>query len=495
MSTYTSIDYNILRSIIVSAAISKLEAIVTSNLSATASAVEFWLDNGADAEQAADWGDLIWRCTPSYVADLVKAMRSNGSTARQNARKHLCHTHNQAVYLDVLLTMVNGQVCSSKEYAGSSYGEGGLEKRVYREHLNPDYRATRPSKHYLHMEQEGVEPHIVPLTVFPDRQPLEVVVLAESIMADIFGAHSSRFNHDHRHPLLPEARFGGGLNVIEPLMTEGHYDWMAARVEASRYSLYRKVLEGGYFPIWRHVNHPHRNRPYIQYGFRVSQLKVLIDAAAVHALMLDDQSTEVFVSFEVAHEGTMHPCKWAEKAIDSDDGSKIAIKLTAGALSAYIHSPGTTAVATANAFHDWLLGKLVDVSKMEERHWGSDRNPFMGPYAETVLAETWEDYFADPLGRIVLRDQGSPLPLPRWKYRPSANRRHIREILTELHTASQPHDRWRLVFPWNDDDPIPDTFAGRVELYLGHELRFERIPDALELPEGQLAPMRHGRST
>lgn len=409
--------------------------------------------------------------------------------------KNLCHTHDQCAYLDVLLEIVNGVVVASKSYAGSTYGQGGCEKRVYREHLNPDYRATRPSQHYFYMEQEGVVPHLVPVTRFKDRQPKEVVILAETIMADIFGSHISRFNQEHRHPLLPEARFGEGLNVIEPLMTEGHYDWMAARVEASRYTLFRKVLEGGYFPIWRHINHPHRVRPWIQYGFRVSQLKVLIDAKAVHALMLDVESSEVFVSFEVAHEGSTHPCQWAEKAIDTDDGSKIGIKLTVGALSSYIHSPGTTAVATANAFHDWLLGKLVDVSKMDERHWGSDRNPFMGPYAETVLAATWEDYFADPQGRIVLRDQGTPLRLPRWQFRPSAGRRHMGDILKELNAPWLPTDRWRLVFPWKDDDPIPDTFSGRERLYLGHELRFERIPGALELPEGQLPLMRRGRFT
>ncbi|KEQ89952.1 hypothetical protein M438DRAFT_351297 [Aureobasidium pullulans EXF-150] len=403
----TGITHYSLRSIIVSAAIQKLEAVVTSNLSAPAGTVEFWLDNGATAEQAADWGDLIWQNTPSYVADLINhyATEWKNSKADLDSVKNLCHTHDQCAYLDVLLEIVNGVVVASKSYAGSTYGQGGCEKRVYREHLNPDYRATRPSQHYFYMEQEGVVPHLVPVTRFKDRQPKEVVILAETIMADIFGSHISRFNQEHRHPLLPEARFGEGLNVIEPLMTEGHYDWMAARVEASRYTLFRKVLEGGYFPIWRHINHPHRVRPWIQYGFRVSQLKVLIDAKAVHALMLDAESSEVFVSFEVAHEGSTHPCQWAEKAIDTDDGSKIGIKLTVGALSSYIHSRGTTAVATANAFHDWLLGKLVDVSKMDERHWGSDRNPFMGPYAETVLAATWEDYFADPQGRIVLRDQ------------------------------------------------------------------------------------------
>ncbi|CAD0030202.1 unnamed protein product [Aureobasidium pullulans] len=67
----TGITHYSLRSIIVSAAIQKLEAVVTSNLSAPASTVEFWLDNGATAEQAADWGDLIWQNTPSYVADLI----------------------------------------------------------------------------------------------------------------------------------------------------------------------------------------------------------------------------------------------------------------------------------------------------------------------------------------------------------------------------------------------------------------------------------------
>ncbi|KAG9956877.1 hypothetical protein KCU61_g9504, partial [Aureobasidium melanogenum] len=521
MSGYTPITYDDLRGIIVDSAVKKCGGMLNGELDTIESTREFWCeqcgcDEASGKAVAERWGALIWLSTPSYVADLVNGYAKEwvGCKDQLGSLLDTCRTAKQGCYLDVQLEFgsdhSDDEPISSSTYGGSAFGAKGVEKRVFDEHLDPDYRAEHPSKHYTEMEKPGVKPYFVALSIFQDKQPMEVVTLAESIWAGIFGAQVSRFNRENRHPSLPALRPEGGLNVVDPVLTEGEYEWMRARNDSARECLFRNTQSGARFEVHQ------RSGDVREWTFSVSGLTITINSDVAKKLGFDklgeDDYLDVQVNFECTKDGSSHPNKWATKSIDSDEGAGLAILVSNDGISGYLRSGTARAVASANTLFDLCTDKFTvqDLSWMREQDWGSDRHPFVGPYSGAVSHSTWDTYFGDPVARHAAKQAGRPWPLPEWVFLASKVHRwsgadvlaqkacvEEKEALAELwmpRAATEAwlpmtyYDQYEFIFPWRDDDNFANnTWSARCERYLGSELRWRRKPDAVDIPDGHPA--------
>lgn len=523
MPGYTPITHDSLRGIIVFEAVKRIGGMLSGQLETIESTREFWCEQcGSGPEDSSSieavgerWGVLIWMSTPNYVADLINGYANSWVGCRKTLESLLdtCRTSRQGCYVDVQLKFGDDHnddtPISSSTYNGSVFGVRGIKKRVFDEHLDPGYRAKFPSKHYTEMEKLGVLAYFVAVCIFLDQQPMEVVTLAESIWASVFGAKVSRFNRENRHASLPALRLEGGLNVLDPVLTEGKYEWMNGRNEATRERLSHGAQFGARYEIHQ------RSGNVREWTFSFSGLTITINRSVVTTLGYDQfgegDDLDVQVDFECTNDGSAHPDKWATKSIDSDDGAGFAIRVSNEGISGYLSSGSACAVATANALFDLCTKQfaIADISSMREQDWGSDRHPFAGPYSGTVSHKTWDTYFGDPMARRAAEQAGQPWSIPRWVFLASKVHRWSgadgyvetrvveKDALAELwmpRAATEPwlprthYDQYQMIFPWAENDNFyRNSWADRCARYLGSELRWKRNPDAVEIPDGHPA--------
>ena len=97
-------------------------------------------------------------------------------------------------------------------YTGSSYGKLGLQNRVFKNHLDPAYRAREPYKAlYMAMARPGAKTYFIALAVFKQRVPAELVLLAEATFMLLFGSLKTRISQVLTNPSPPAIFCEGGL--------------------------------------------------------------------------------------------------------------------------------------------------------------------------------------------------------------------------------------------------------------------------------------------
>ena len=106
----------------------------------------------------------------------------------------------------------------TKAYVESSYGQHGLENRIFKNHLNPNYRSGYPFKAlYIAMNQPSTTTSFVGLLKYEQRVPIGAVLLAEAMCTSLFDTFNSEGYRKIRLRDLPEVNWQWGLNRSDPL--------------------------------------------------------------------------------------------------------------------------------------------------------------------------------------------------------------------------------------------------------------------------------------
>jgi hypothetical protein len=109
-------------------------------------------------------------------------------------------------------------------YGGSSYGHAGLQNRILYEHLNPNYRASQPSKAlYKAMAVPGTTTHFVLLAEYTTRTSTGQILLTEAVCTSLLGSLRTRAYRELRLDCLPAVDWNTGLNGSSPLGPLGDY--------------------------------------------------------------------------------------------------------------------------------------------------------------------------------------------------------------------------------------------------------------------------------
>ncbi|PNS17972.1 hypothetical protein CAC42_3931 [Sphaceloma murrayae] len=309
----------------------------------------------------------------------------------------------QGGYADVLLDLTVGSKWWL--YVGSAYGNRGLRNRVYNQHDNKTFRAANFCYHYRLVE-EGAQMNFLRTFLFIDPVPPAAVLVTESGVVNILGSLHNDFHLRHRDPRLPQISRLHTVNRDDPVITNDMFSMQRAMALEARKVLMRKGLDGGIFDVHR------RNSTVGKHDWRlkISGLEIYVSMGVVEALDLG-QCTPVDLKFTLS-EARPNPLKWADLAIEYDDGYKLCIEISRMVngvrMSGYLTKAHPSAVAQANALHDWLLGELSDVDSMTPEDWGWDRYPFFGPLKDRVSKQTWATVFKNPRRRQYLYEHETP---------------------------------------------------------------------------------------
>ena len=109
------------------------------------------------------------------------------------------HSSNQGVNLVIVFNPKWGS--GPRIYIGSSWGESGLQNRIFKNHAKQSYRKRDNGKYlYALMDEAGTTWKFVALAVFRDTAPKQLVLIAEAIMCSLFSSYTLKAYRDFRPP-------------------------------------------------------------------------------------------------------------------------------------------------------------------------------------------------------------------------------------------------------------------------------------------------------
>ena len=108
-------------------------------------------------------------------------------------------------------------------YIGSSYGQLGLQNRIFKNHAKESCR-NRESGKFLYelLAQSGTTWNFISLAVFQTTAPKQLVLSAEAIMCSLFFSYALKTYREFRLPELPHVDLDISVNRSDPLAIEGH---------------------------------------------------------------------------------------------------------------------------------------------------------------------------------------------------------------------------------------------------------------------------------
>ena len=214
------------------------------------------------------------------------------------------------------------------------------------------------------------------LAIFDEHQPTALILIAEAIMASLFGALGTQAYRELRLPELPTVDWNWALNRSDPMVpfSEIQRLYNISRQDALR----DNALNAG--PV--NVMLRKTDKGGRKYGFIISQLRFTIPAECGREWELDS-SPFVNVKFEISP--TIAEKRFATLAKASDEGSRLSIivsKFVNGQKQEiWLERNSALAIREANSLFDWLEGRIKDPATHE---WPADRVRFIGPMVQSL---------------------------------------------------------------------------------------------------------------
>ncbi|KAF1351227.1 hypothetical protein BDV97DRAFT_413177 [Delphinella strobiligena] len=141
------------------------------------------------------------------------------------------------------------------------------------------------------------------------------------------------------------------------------------------------------------------------YEFRMGILTFRIPKRVATLWDMDrDSEKDLTVHVRVDVTQKPHNHMWAEKAIDADAGSRVAIQIRYKDFEpVWLHNRTGSGIPVANSLADWVDGRIHDAENFD---WKAHRYPILGTMRSLVSMFSWNrTHFNDPDKRKTIRSE------------------------------------------------------------------------------------------